>query len=232
MLTYQHRDETVNDPFEHEVEYDRLCDALTGRGAETMAIRLHASQQQLSGSSKLSHLHAVSELSNRYADLFYNEADFNAQRYYKTCCRLAGLLHESMEWGGVFEQIVAVADETVARMVADITPDRRIPRPKRRRLYFNQIGLARPPAQLVKFADLQHEAHNLFSIPPKALKSSTVETIRFWVEDALEVIPLLDKLKECYALIAPLAKLKVQLDELNDSCVEIAAKLRQTRMVS
>lgn len=232
MLTYQHRDETVNDPFEHEIEYDRLCDALTGRGADTMAIRLHASQQQLYGASKLSHLHAVSELSNRYADLFYNEADFSAQRYYKNCCRLAGLLHESMEWGGVFEQIVEVADETVARMVADITPDRRIPRPKRRRLYFNQVGLARSQAQLVKFADLQHETHQLLTMSQKALKASTVETIRFWVEDALEVIPLLDKLKKCYALVAPLTKLKVQLEELNDRCVETAARLRQARMVS
>jgi hypothetical protein len=230
MLTYTHRDETVNDPFEHEIEYDRLCDALTGRGADTMAIRLHASQQQLAGSSKLSHLHAVSELSGRYADTFYNEVDFNAQRYYKTCCKLAGLLHESMEWGGIFEQIVEVADETVARMVADLTPDRRIPRPKRRRLYFNQIGLSRPPAQLVKFADLQHEAHQLLSIQPKAIKPGTIETIRFWADDALEIIPLLDKIKGCYALVAPLAKLKVQLDELSDRCVEAAAKLRQARM--
>lgn len=195
-----------------------------------MAIRLHASQQQLTGSSKLSHLHAVSELSGRHADTFYTEVDFNAQRYYKTCCKLAGLLHEAMEWGGVFEQIVEVADETVAGMVADLTPDRRIPRPKRRRLYFNQIGLARPPAQLVKFADLQHEANQLLSIQAKSLKPTTIETIRFWVDDAHEVIPLLDKLKGCYALNAPLAKLKVQLDELSDRCVEVTAKLRQARV--
>jgi hypothetical protein len=230
MITYTHRDETVNDPFEHEIEYDRLCDALTGRGADTMVIRLHASQQQLTGSSKLSHLHAVSELSGRYADLFYNEVDFNAQRYYKTCCKLAGLLHESMEWGGVFEQIVEVADETVARMVADLTPDRRTPRPKRRRLYFNQVGLARPPAQLVKFADMQHEAQQLALIQPKSLKPTTIETIRFWVDDAQEIIPLLDKIKGCYALNAPLAKLKVQLDQLNERCVEAAAKLRQAKV--
>ena len=230
MLALAHRDETVNDPFEHEIEYDRLCDSLTGRGADTMVIRLHASQQQLAGGSKLSHLHAVSELAQRYADLFYNEADFNAQRYYKTCCRLAGLLHEAMEWGGAFEQVVEVADETVARMVADITPDRRIPRPKRRRLYFNQLGLAHPPAQLVKFADLQHEAHNLLAIAPKALKQPTVETMRFWVDDAIEIIPLLDKIKGCYHFVAPITKLKAQLEELNARCVEITARLRQARM--
>jgi hypothetical protein len=90
--------------------------------------------------------------------------------------------------------------------------------------------LARPPAQLVKFADLQHESHQLLAIPTKALKQSTVETIRFWVDDALEVIPLLDKIKGCYALVAPLAKLKVQLDELNDRCAETAAKLRQAKV--
>lgn len=213
------REDTVNDPFEHEIEYDRLCSSLTGRGASIMALRLHASQQQLSGASKLSHLHAVSDLSGRYADMFYNESDFNAQRYYKTCCKLAGMLHEAMEWGGSFEQVIEVSDETVARVVAAITPDQRIPRPKRRKLLFNQIGLAKPPAQIVKFADIQHEAHQLVSTIPVGIKPSSIESILLWIEDAIEILPLLDKLRECYPFLAQLNKLKETLNELNTHCV-------------
>jgi hypothetical protein len=71
-------------------------------------------------------------------------------------CRAAGLLHETLLAGKDFEDLIDASDEAVAKLVADITPDVRLRRPKRCEVYANRVGLAPVPAQLVVLADLQH----------------------------------------------------------------------------
>lgn len=207
-----------DEPHEHEIEYDRLCDALNGSGSEAVAVKLHAGQQQLSGISKLAHLHAVSELASRYADHFYDEADFNEQRYRKLTCKYAGLLHEAIESGSCFEEVVDVSDETSARIVATLTADRRLPRPKRLKLYVNQVGLAGEPTQLVKLADLQHECYQILSIPTRQLKDGVLLQVEEWREEAIELLTVMGRIQESLNLAPQLATLKANLCELGQKC--------------
>jgi (p)ppGpp synthase/HD superfamily hydrolase len=206
------------DPQEHEAEYDRLCNTLTGKGADAYAVKLHASQQQLSGASKLSHVYAVSKLAARYADYFYTESDFNEQRYRKLTCKFAGLLHEAIESGGQFEEVCDVSDETSARMVSMLTPDRRMPRPKRLKLYINQVGLAGEAVQLVKLADLQHECFQMLTVPNRSLKDKVLLQVEEWREEAIELLAAMSKIQESIYLAPQVAILKANLTKLGQKC--------------
>jgi hypothetical protein len=217
-----------SDNYEQEVEYERLCDSLTGKGSDELALRLHAAHIQLGGGSKLIHLQAVSELSAQYADQFYAESDFNAQRYWGLSCRLTGLLHESMEWGGTFEDVTRVADETVARMVATITADRRIPRPKRLELLANQIGLGNPTVQLVKLADLQHECFHLCGQNLTRANDGMLAIIEDWLDEGRLLVRSMAKIRESTEIEDQVTNFHVKLSELSGK-VEEAWKKRSRR---
>jgi hypothetical protein len=217
-----------SDNYEQEVEFDRLCDSLTGKGSDELVMRLHAEHSQIGGGSKQIHLHAVSELAAQYADHFYSANDFNAHRYWILSCRLAGMLHEAMEWGATFEDITSVADETVARLVASITPDRRLPRPKRLELYSNQVGLAPAPAQLIKLADLQHECFRLCGLNLDKKKDPTLKIINEWLDEARLVVRSIATIRESTELEDQISEFHVKLSELDDN-LYTALKKRQKK---
>ncbi len=204
------------DDFEQRIEYERLCDSLTGRGSDELVLRLHAAHSQLGGGSKLIHLHAVSELAAQHANNFYVEHDFNAQRYWTTSCRLAGLLHESMDWGGNYEDLIYVADETVARLVSALTGDRRIPKPKRMDLLANQIGLGGAPAQIIKLADLQHDCFHLLGLPLGRPDEMLLELMGEWLDDARLILRSMVKIQESPLLDAQVADLRVKMSQLSE----------------
>jgi hypothetical protein len=217
-----------SDAYEQEVEYERLCDSLTGKGSDELALRLHAAHSQIGGGSKLIHLHAVSELASQYAGYYYAEHDFNAQRYCSLACRMAGLLHESMDWGGTFEDITSVTDETVARMVASLTADRRMPRPKRLELLSNQIGLGGPTVQLVKLADMQHECFHLCGQSLNKSNDTMLVIIEDWLDEARLLIRSMAKIRESIDIESQVADFHVKLSELGGK-VEEAWKRRSRR---
>ena len=103
------------------------------------------------------HLYAVGELAAHYASLTSDSIPDFPQRYRISVCRVAGYAHQLMESGCSFEDVVQIADEAVARIVAAVTPDVRYPEPRRMELFANQVGLAPVDAQLVKFADIGHQ---------------------------------------------------------------------------
>lgn len=217
-----------SDVYEQEVEYERLCDSLTGKGSDELALRLHAAHVQLGGGSKLIHLHAVSELAAQYSNTFYAEYDFSAQRYWGLSCRLAGLLHESMDWGGTFEDITSVADETVARTVAVLTADRRLPRPKRLELLANHIGLGDPAAQLIKLADLQHECFHLLGQNLGKSNDVVLVIIEDWLDEARFLARSMIKIRESVELDRQVTDFYVKLSELGVK-VEESWKRRSRR---
>jgi len=217
-----------SDQYEQKVEYERLCDSLTGKGSDELVLRLHAAHTQLGGGSKLIHLHAVSELASQYSNTFYDEQDFNTQRYWGLSCRLAGLLHESMDWGGTFEDITSVADETVARMVSSLTADRRLPRPKRLELLANHIGLGEPAVQLIKLADLQHECFHLLGQNLIKSNDAVLAISEDWLNEARLIIRSMVKIRESSEIDGQVADFYVKLSEL-DVKIEEAWKRRSKR---
>lgn len=218
-----------SDNYEQEVEYDRLCDSLTGKGSDELVLRLHAAHTQLGGGSKLIHLHAVSELAAQYAVQFYNEQDFNAQRYWGLSCRLTGLLHEAMEWGGTFEDVTSVADETVARMVASLTADRRLPRPKRLELLANQVGLSSPGVQLIKLADMQHDCFHMLGMNLLKSNDGMLALIEDWLDEARLVVRSMGKIREVTELDDQVADFHVKLSELGAKVEEAWKKHSKRR---
>lgn len=152
IISEDNEDENRHDPG----EYSRLTADLSLEKVDIKIRDLHSSKQNVDGSSKLSHLYAVGELAARHADRLYATSELFWRRYAVRVSRVAGLLHESILAGELYEGLIYTADEAVAQVVADATPDIRLVWPKRIELYANQLGRASVIAQLVKMADVQH----------------------------------------------------------------------------
>lgn len=140
---------------EQELEYERLQINLDRQAI--LAFAQHQAQLMGGGVERLAHITAVGELCLKYVKALDPDADPMAQKYFCSVCEAAGFLHETMQQGCDFEALVAVSDEAVAKIVASLTPDVRLPRPRRAALLGNQLGLATLHTQLVKLADMRHE---------------------------------------------------------------------------
>lgn len=209
------------DSFEGEIEYERLAAAVAHQAAEDFVRDRHAAQRTWDGAPRLVHLYAVSKLAEDYADLFFREHDFYSHAYHKLVCRLGGLLHESMDWGATFEELTEVGDEAVARVVADLTADRRLPRPRRLRVLANQVGLSLASAQIIKLADLLHDTVRLSEILRKRPTVELGKLTRLWVEEARELFQVLSKIKESVFLARPIASLKTAIVELDQRARQV-----------
>jgi len=192
--------------YETEVEFDRLRTAVSWGQVEEHARKLHSGQGH-HNVPKLRHCYGVAELAARHARHVFRDCDFFAQRYRELACRAGGLLHEAMDCGASFEDVVRAADEAVAQLVASITADRRLPRPKRARVYTNQVGLASAAAQAIKLADLQHDCLLLKGARPGPETEA-------WAEEAREVLASLGRIHTVAALAEQVWHLKADLQAM------------------
>jgi hypothetical protein len=176
---------------------------------EECAAAVHAGARHFDGSPKLRHLFAVSELTARQVDVYCQDRDVYEHRYYRRVCRAAGLLHEAMGVGASFESLTDAADEASAKVVAELTPDLRMARPKRLIVYANQVGLASAWAQLVVLADLRCNA----ACFKCACVREGLDLLRERVEEARAVLQSLGKLQQTRGLAPVLQALVVELRE-------------------
>jgi len=209
------------DSFEDEIEYERLMAALTCQAAENFIRDRHASQRTWDGAPLLTHLYAVSKLAEDYADLYFRDEDFYGHAYHKLVCRLGGMLHESMDWGATFEELTDVSDESVARAVAALTADRRLPRPKRLQILVNQVGLAMPTTHIIKMADLLHDTVRLNEAFRRRPTIELARLTELWIEESREVFHVMDKIKESAYLSQPVVNLKTSIAELDKKCRQL-----------
>lgn len=201
-----------------EIEYERLRDAVNDHVAEEYAKDLHACQRTWDGSPRLSHVYAVAKLAEDYANVYYTEADFFKQSYMKLACKLSGLLHESMFAGANFERVVEVSDEAVARIVAEMSEDCRMPQPKRLELYANQIGLARPSTQVVMLANLVNDTTRVADRFRSRVNKEMLDATEVWVWESNVIFRSLGRIKDSIYLAGPFALLRRSLDEIDRKC--------------
>lgn len=201
-----------------EVEYERLREGLVWEDINGFASSIHAAQTHVDGTAKLTHLYVVSDLAGRYAARFFEEtgAEPFEQKYLAIVCRAAGLLHEAMAAGKDYEEIVEVSDEAVAGVIASLTPDRRLPRPRRLQVQANAWGLATEAGQLVALADLQHTAAGLQKVlegkdPPRELVRRTAEEGRI-------LLASLAKLTGSFVFAGPLTATAGAFKVLEQKC--------------
>lgn len=171
------------------IEYERLYSSLDRQSIIAFAQHKAATVGYQVGRSV--HLMAVGSLAAKYVNVLYPDSDIVEKRYRHRTCEAAGFLHETMLQACTFEDIVTLADEAVARMVAAMTPDIREPAPKRIRLLANQIGLADRDAQVVMLADIRHDYDRYLKIAESDLESSLA-----WCGDAMSLLSHLRKLNE------------------------------------
>jgi hypothetical protein len=202
---------------DRQVEYDRLFHSLDRQ--KILAFAQHSSSMATmqpgyhgwAAAGRIKHLMIVGELAVRYVELLCASEDRLERRYTSHICEAAGLLHETMRQSCNYEDIVDLADEAVAGIVAAVTPDVRVSRPQRIRLLCNQIGLARREAQVVMLADLRHE-YDEYSNP---FKVGQLEA-RLWSDNASVLLShmrgLVDTPLECRV-----RKMRARLNELDRS---------------
>lgn len=203
---------------ETSLDYDRLCSALDRRGIEAFA----QYRAILIGGQpdKVAHLAAVGELARRYALLYYRDGDILEKKYRTAVCEAAGILHESLEQGCRFEDLVGAADESVARVVAGLTADVRLPGPKRMLLLSNQVGLGSVDVQIVKLADLRHDC----TVHARFAESEPVR-VRDWLEEATAVASSFHKCAES-SLASRIKSLKLDLRELDAKTKSFRRRMR------
>jgi hypothetical protein len=193
------------DADELNLDFDKLRSSL-----DIQAIAAFAHNRcALSGgsSNRVNHLSEVGDDAYIYAGAIYTAVGLAELKYCRQVCQAAGLLHECMLQGCTFEDLVDVADEAVARVVATITPDVRMPRPKRLMMLANQIGLAPATAAAVKLADLRHDM-SLLGLDNDINRDS----VKLWIEEAQVVSDSFHKLRT-----TPLKSRLVELKSLIDT---------------
>ena len=201
-----------------EVEYERLREGLVWEDINGFAGSVHAAQTHVDGSSKLTHLYVVSDLAGRYAARYFEEAGVEPfeQKYLAIVCRAAGLLHEAMAAGKDYEELVGVSDEAVARVVASLTPDVRLPRPKRLQVQANHWGLASEAGQLVALADLQHTAAGLQRLAER--KDPPLDRVRVAAAEGRVLLASLGKLTGSFVFAGPLTATAGAFKALEQRC--------------
>lgn len=178
---------------EQTVEFSRLVKLFSWSTIDEFVTDRHSSQGCSWGESMLGHLYAVAKLAETLSYKVFDETDFNAQHYWAKVCRATGLLHESVRLAGSsFEELLELADTTTAKSVCDMTPDYRLPEPRRIEMWLNSVGLASAPAQLVVLADLRLEAAAKRKLVEK--KRHTDSTTSRWIAAARAASDCLNKL--------------------------------------
>lgn len=167
--------------------------------------------------TRYTHLSAVSELAGLYAHRYYKDGDYVHMVHTRRALEAAGALHEVLQQSCSFDDLVAVADERVARLVANVTPDCRAPLPDRRKWLANQVGHGDAAVQILALVDTRHECvmhcEALRRNSTPAVAASAQDAAASWLETAKLVVASLHKLhaspltKRCNALKTELAKL-------------------------
>lgn len=202
---------------DQEIEYDRLYSTLDR--AKIIAFAQHRASMISFQAGRSVHLMAVGELAAKYVAILYPDTD-RLERLYRTrVCESAGFLHETLLQACSFEDVVLLADEAVAKMVAALTPDMREPSPKRVKLLANQIGLADRDAQVVMLADLRHECDR-----HSRLAATEPAAVAAWVDHAFSLLSHLRKLNE--------TPLHSRVRSLRDKLGELDATVRKPRRQS
>jgi (p)ppGpp synthase/HD superfamily hydrolase len=99
---------------------------------------------------------------------------------------IAGLLHDTMEDTETsFDELAKEFGQEVAELVAEVTDDKSLPKPERKRLQIATAPHKSARARMIKLADKTSNLHSLISSPPRDWSG---ERIRDYIEWASKVV--------------------------------------------
>ncbi len=130
----------------------------------------------------------VAAIATKLAQEYYGV--FNDHGLKVALVKCQALMVYAMElYGCSFEDVVDMADYAVAKVVAGITPDMRLPQGSLRSLeHSSSLMRAEPAAHLVKLAEIIAVACRVEQYTSEE-KRMHAERIKAWVEDAVAVLP-------------------------------------------
>jgi len=120
------------------------------------------------------------------------------------------LLYTIQRYGFTFEEVCDVSEISIARAVAELTPDLRLSAPKRHQQLRSTLVVAALPLQMIKLAELRawSEAARRFGAP---LYEAHADTIRRWVDEARDLLPAFTRLQESYYFRSQLTQIEADL---------------------
>lgn len=129
-----------------------------------------------------------------------------------TTARCAGMLVYAMElYGFDFEGVLAASEFAVARIVAGISPDVRLPTGRRNEHQCSNVAQADDISQLVKLAEIvASTAHLMGSITAVDIAADPA-TYAEWTEGRIRILDVLHKIKGNAFLAATIHKVREDL---------------------
>lgn len=197
-----------------EIEYVRLYSALKmNRILEFVKKRAYGVGRSV---EDFKHCVAVGELAATLFDRHGGDADatFVERDYRRAACRAAGYLHEAVTYGCNFDDVVEVADESVARLALGIAQDPRLPMPARSVEYANRVGRSGLEGHIVALADIRHEAHRRSGRVCTRTREYR-EEIAAWMKMATEVLKTMRRRFETSPLEDRWQRTKLAVRELD-----------------
>jgi hypothetical protein len=182
---------------ERAAEFEKPKANYDAEAIKAFAIETYRSRLFATGISQLTYAEEVCQGAWRLAWAFYadEEYDLSEQLYWSSVCETSGLLYDVLLLGRTFEDVIDVADEGVARTVAALTQDPRLPEPKRLEMYANQVGLAGRPTQLVKLCLLGRSAPHVIKVAEGSPGGYDLGKIDSWLREVRLVIPVLSDVR-------------------------------------
>lgn len=189
-------------------EFSELCRRITAQHVDVWRFvsTKHHGQRRKNGNDYVTHLLNVAALAN------HATAVIGCHIETIRVVTLVGLLHDIIEdTSTTYDQVAAVAGDHVAKCVARLTDDKRLPKAERRLAYLSALRGSRHPLKLIEFesvavkiADVLHNATELcFTVgvvPPladefrhEALDKSSIDKIwaldwTLWAREMLTAI--------------------------------------------
>jgi len=161
-------------------------------------VESHRGRKQPDGAPFFRHPQAVAKLADQLAARYYTRKGnltFPMDQITIKDIWHAGMLHDAIEHGRTYDDILEVTSLSVANIVSEVTSSTRLPRPRRLMEYCNRLNFAEPPVMITKLAEIVHHLESAMQlIDDEAPKSVVV--LNFWPQELVECVEAIRVLRE------------------------------------
>jgi len=162
-------------------------------------IESHRSRKQADGSPYYRHSAKVAKLADGFATTYYRQKGnliFPMDQVTIKDVWHAGMLHDAIDHGRAYDDILEATSLSVANIVSATSSDMRLPRPRRLLEYCNRLHLAEPPAQIIKLACLACNLQMAIELIQADEISKTTVALTFWPQELRDCVSAIDTLKD------------------------------------
>jgi hypothetical protein len=208
-----------------------MCDVDVHKIASLMQMRHSSVCAQPEGhGDRLAAPYKVSEVAHKLACRYYF-GDADGDSGLVNVVRVAGLMIYAIErYGMAFQSVCDLADLEVARSVAELTHDQRLPEGLRKTRFPAQIGNGGSASQLVKLAEIgviQRRVISTFS-RDQLRERATRHWLRGWVEEAGAVLDAMHTIRAHKELATWFADCRRGLEQVTKRVEEARQKPQAT----